>query len=694
MNESWVAEAVDDSFRAGLLAFAGQNYGATQAASFALRACFVESRPVEVETWYYRWNYYLVPDETARRSLAETFFAMGEFLAAAVQLRKMERRRSLNADELFLKAEVSLRLGLQDDAAAALDACLALEPARREALEEKANLLYLRGRALELRDFLVQLGDSVEGNARLTGLSGHARFELGDFEGAAAEYRRAADLNPEQPLFRMNEARAWDQAGKKQEAAAAYLAAARLFFAQEADDDLSLALGRLAALKPKSPECKEIRAKVLFRQGKKAEANKLLTELARRGSGDSAVHYLLGILKAEEGQREEALLSLKRACELEPEYPLYAFRYAEALFLSGKDAREAIELALKLAPEEGWTANLAGQAALARGDLTEARSRLEAARAALPEAPEPAMNLAELRSRAGETDAALALLESFPGSAACRNLAGNVLSRVTAPERGAALSEGATPLGATPLERAAREYEKAVALDPGRPEYRENLAAAYLELERYSDAEAQIRAALDAGPGGRPSARSCLLAGNLAMVYGELPRAEASYRLGLAAAPGDEALLAALGSCYLAERNYKKAKTYLEALRDPKARLSAEDKAAAELAASRLEARIEEATTDAIACASCGRTWRAPKDLTAQSGASIRAMPPDDSPAGECPSCGKVFCIACRKEALVDNRFTCPDCGIALKLSDNRLRYLVREALKRAADAEGDKESS
>ena len=62
-------------------------------------------------------------------------------------------------------------------------------------------------------------------------------------------------------------------------------------------------------------------------------------------------------------------------------------------------------------------------------------------------------------------------------------------------------------------------------------------------------------------------------------------------------------------------------------------------------------------------------------------------MPPDDSPAGACPSCGKIFCIACRKDQLQDSRFTCPDCGEGLKLSDNRLRYLVRLHLQRDAEA-------
>ncbi|HRY55872.1 MAG TPA: tetratricopeptide repeat protein [Spirochaetia bacterium] len=699
IDERWAAEAVDESFRAGYLAFAGQNYGEGGAASFRLESCFVESRPIEVETWYYRWNYYLQPEPGARRALAETFHAMGEQLAAAVQLRKIERRRALEAGELFLKAEVSLRLGLQAEAEAALDACLELEPGRREAIEEKANILYLRGRSLELRAFLdrlfadPELGPALGENARLACLSGHARFELGDFAGAASCYGRAAELDPEQALFRMNQARAWDQAGRKKEAAEAYHLAARLFFIQEADDDLALALGRLAALRPRSVACKEIRAKHLYRQGKKAEALPLLAELARSGSEDSALHYLLGLALAEKGERGKAIESFARARELEPGFALYAFRHAESLFLAGRDYGEALARALELAPGEGWTNNLAGQAALASGRLDEARSRLEAARRALPGAPEPVMNLAELESRSGRLEAALALLAPFPGSAACRNLAGNALARAAEglPKGGPAEAAAARE---ELLERAAREYQAAAALEPGKAEYQENLAAAYLELERYSDAEERIRRAFDLGA----SARALLLAGNLALVYGDWPRAEAAYRLGLEAAPADPALLAALGSAYLSQRDFKKARSCLEKLREAELEAGFREAAVAAAGASpfpesgsaagsraeRLEAALLEASTEALACASCGREWRVPRELPAQSSASVRAMPPDDSPAGSCPTCGKIYCIACRKDELVGSRFTCPGCGAALKLSDDRLRYLVREALKRS----------
>ncbi|MBL8966342.1 MAG: tetratricopeptide repeat protein [Spirochaetaceae bacterium] len=684
VDGEWVAEVADGELDAGALAFAAQNYGEAEAASCELRSCFVESRPLEVEAWHIRHNSFELPAAAARFRLAGTYAAMGEWLKAAIELKKIEDRRPLGADELFLKAEVALRLELFDEAEAALEACLALEPGRREAAAEKANLLYLRGRFPELRDYAAGLLAATPGDTRLLGLSGHARFNLGDYAGAAADYGAAAAAEPNQPLFRMNEARSLEQAGRKAEAAEAYLAAARGFYEAEADDDLSLALARLLELRPRAPETRAIKAKALFRAGRKDEARKLIDRILEKPCDDSSLHYLSGILHAERGERDKALARYERALELEPACALYAFRRAECLYLLERpEASAAIAAALELAPGDGWIRNLAAMAILKEGAGGEgddgagaglaperaarARELLGGALASLRGEAEPAINLAELESLEGRPEAALAALEPFGDNARARNQGGNVLARE------ARLAPPGSPEREALLGRAVREYEAATALDAGRAEYQANLAAAYFELERFADAEDRIRKALDL----EPEARTYLLAGNLASIYGDRPRAEAAYRLGLELAPADPALLFSLGRSYLFAGKAAKA----EALRD---KLAAVDPGRA----ARLAAEILEATTLPLACAACGRGWRVPRTLPAQSASSVRAMPPDDSPAGACPSCGKVFCIACRKDALVENRFTCPDCGDPLKLSDDRLRWLVREHLRRAKTGE------
>lgn len=666
VDDEWALEAVDETFRSGSLAFAAQNYGEAERLEVSLSSFFVESRRYELETWFYRGSYFESASAEARFRLASTYFAMGEWLSAAVQLKKLEKKRPLGAEELFLKAEAYLRLELYDEAEKAIEDCLTLTPGKKEAIEEKANLLYLRNRYPELRDYSQSLLLSEPDSPRLWVLSGHARFNLGDYIGAAEDYGRAAKAAPQEPIIHMNEGRAREQAGDKLGASKAYLAAARGFFDSEADEDLALALARLEELDPRNPELGATKAKVLYRQGKKKEAAAAIRKLVKEGSADSALHYLAGLLDIEEGHREKALGHLEKALELEPTYALYAFRLAESLFILGRaEAKPAIARALLLGPEDGWICNLAGEALLRelvlmpsiedeawRSKAEEARKLLVSAQGRLPGRVEPAVNLAELESLSGDIEAALAALAGFPEEAAAHNQAGNVFARVGR------------------LEEAAKRYEIACSLEAWKGEYQANLAAAYLELERYSEAEDRIRKALDLDS----SPRALLLAGNLALVYGDWVRAEASYRLGLEAAPDDPDLLFALGRDYLQTRKLKKVEDCL-------AKLAKVDPAKA----ARLEGEVLDLTTEILSCAACGRSWRLARELPAQSGASIRAMPPDDSPAGACPRCGKIFCIGCRKADLVENRFTCPDCHEALKLSDNRLRWLVREGLKRAA---------
>ena len=241
----------------------------------------------------------------------------------------------------------------------------------------------------------------------------------------------------------MNEARAWDQAGKKAEAADAYLAAARLFSDQEADDDLALALGRLSALRPKSAEVKEIKAKALYRAGKKNEAAKLLAELVAKGAADSGSHYTLGLILAEKRRGREGPRALRgrpparaglsplrlplRRAALPPRARREARDRAgpRALAAAGERSRAIRVGSRDRAGPSTWP----DRRPCPRGDLAAARCYLESARAALPDAPEPAINLADLESREGRTDVALAALAPFPENAACRNQAGNAHAR-------------------------------------------------------------------------------------------------------------------------------------------------------------------------------------------------------------------------------------------------------------------------
>ena len=73
------------------------------------------------------------------------------------------------------------------------------------------------------------------------------------------------------------------------------------------------------------------------------------------------MYYLLGISLSAAERRAEALQAYRRACELEPDYPLYQVRLAETLHREGRDPHGPIEKALALSPSDPWANNLAGQ---------------------------------------------------------------------------------------------------------------------------------------------------------------------------------------------------------------------------------------------------------------------------------------------------------------------------------------------
>ncbi len=656
----WACEAEDETVRSGSIAFAGQNYGERDEATFFLESLVVESRPVDVEALYFRYGQAMPVDPAQRVRLAASYFASGNPLAAAIELRKAERDAPPDAETSFLRAECALALGLHDEAEEALAACLRAEPAHARALEERANLHYLRGRFLELRDELEADPGRVRSSPRLSNLLGHAWSNLGRHDAAADWYAKAAALEPDMPIFALNEARSRELAGDPSGAAAAFRAAARGFYDQEDFQDLAECLERLEELEPDDPGTKAVRAKVAFSEGRRDEAVAIIEGLFASGYRDPSLSYLHGIALSGRGRRTDALARFREAVEGDPDEQLYRFRLAEALFLSGEDPAAELSKALELKPDDGWTRNLQGQVLMASGDLDGAKSAIESARRALPDEPAPAINLSEVLSRLGRVEDALAELDEFPDDPACVNQCGNVLA------------------AAGRFEEAMADYERAVRLakdlvpPADEADYLANFAETCIRLERWTDAEEALARAYELSP----NAAVLRLLGDVAALYGEYVRAETAYRSAIDLDPKDAAAREALARNYLTRRLYDKAGQVgkeLSAL-DPER-------------GARFETDLLDATTDKLSCDSCAREWRVPKVLPPQNSNSIMAMPPDESPAGACPSCGKVFCIACRKDALVDDRFTCPDCQIPLKLSDDRLRWLVRDFLKRAAEA-------
>jgi len=652
LNGRFALEAEDDSLETGGLAFAAQTYEA--AASFRLVSFRIESRPFEVETDYIRYARVITADADQRRRLAEGLYALGFHVAALVQLRKISDMGQASARDSFMEAECLIGLDLTAEALSAIDACLAIDPTMEQAIEERFNLLYLTNDYEHLRTALENDPDRLAGNPRLANLLGHAYYNGGSWKEAAKAYGQAATGDPAMPLYARNHAMSLEKTGEREKAAAAWLTAAQGFYSQEAWDDTEECSRKLRTLGYDKTALDLLDALVFYGRGNHGMAETILARLHKKNRTDAPGSYVYGLILSEKGKRADAIRAFRRAAELEPEKALYHYRLAESLFLSGEQCGAELDSALSLAPEDGWTMNLAGQVRLSAGDAAGASRWFTRASQALPGEPVVFVNLSEAYSVMGQQDEAIRVLGDWPErSAQAANRLGNAL------------------ITAGRLHDATDAYRTACSLGEGEPDtvdYRINLAAVLIELGELSEAEECLRKALET----RDDARALMLMGDLATEYGDSGRAELAYRATLEREPGNQAVLVRLARHYLTRGVYEKAEAMASLIEAERPET-----------ASSIRADIRAATYETVSCSSCGKSWDVPKPMPAVPKVTLRGELPDDAPAGSCPDCGKVFCVACRKHDLVEDRFTCPGCGTRLNLNDNRIRWLVRESVQR-----------
>jgi Flp pilus assembly protein TadD len=306
-----------------------------------------------------------------------------------------------------------------------------------------------------------------------------------------------------------------------------------------------------------------------------------------------------------------------------------------------------LERAAELAPEDPWIKNLEGMIHLTSeepGGADRAARCFEEALKIEGEAVPIRINLSEALYQRGDTERALDLLPDSE-DAEILNHRGNILTR----------------LGR--YEEAAASYERARRADPENVDLLLNSAAAYVELDMFSRADEMLGLALEK----RPSAEVYNLIGNLAWMKGEHGRAEASYREGLAEEEVSPELVLNLAELLITRGEHREAEELLE--ENPRAGDTDRGR--------RLKNTLREKTHIRFACSACEREWWAPRAIPDMGSFTLVGEPPRESPAGECPDCGRVYCIECAMEGLEDGRFRCLECKTPLKLRNDHLKYLV-----------------
>ncbi|MDR1144002.1 MAG: tetratricopeptide repeat protein [Spirochaetaceae bacterium] len=699
------------------------------AAEASLLSFSLDSRITEVGNRYDTLEDTALPENRVR--LAETFTALGRTNAALAQLRKAWEGRETAAAalaaevataedgvvlaaiqietpetyirkprELFLAAKLALALEQWDEAEEYLEALAApAGPERAGAGEEllkqarnmKAAFLYSRGRYGDLIQWTANTAAAEDPNgeiqeavrlfadpAALYNLLGHAYFNSWEYQKAAEAYDRAGKLDEKNGMTAKNAAASYELLNQNEAALERYLKAGRAFLAGNSYEELGLLIPKFRLLGETNWEARALIGKWSFgvedwktarEELDRAEELRKETEVPEQGAKlpapDPALYFLQGLLLSRSGRRREALPLFEKAVSFAPDYPLFRFRLAENRFMLDQNPDDPrflsdLEAALTVNREEeeetyGWVHNFAAHVALTRGDLDQAKSRMDKASAILGEIPAVRVNRAVALYLTGSPDEALNILESKQEEdpeGLMANCAGNLLVR------------------ARRFEEADGYYRRAVIAAPDNVQYRCNRASCLIELGRYGEADA----VLTSGGGISPEANPDMLEliAFVAVKKGEYQRAEAAALAALTIDPDHVPSLISLGWTKAFGGHWDELEKTLDHL--DQLELSGD----AAKGRDDLERWMEEALYRTVSCAICGREWRVERNGKSVPAIKLYAMPPDDMPAGACPGCGKIYCVGCRRDDLDESgRFTCPDCGKSLKLSDDGLKALL-----------------
>lgn len=554
INGHWIACCEDDTIQAaGKIAFAVQNWETYPQAAVLLSRFALDSFPMTVENTYTEANDFAAVPPEARISLAKTLYAMGRYVPALLQLRAAARLREPEEADHILAGRIYFAQRLLTEAETEFQTVLAANPSNEEALTELGGIYYRDERYADLQQLLAKVPQSLmQRSAFLSNIEGHLFHALGKHSEAAQSYSRAFQLEPAQGLFSLHQANELYNCGNKPEAVEAYIQAARVFLQQEAYADLSEVITILERIAPDNLKTISLAGKYAYTRGDYDTALLKLKAVCKKGSEDSSDWYLYGLLlKAE--QPKEAVKALKKACALEPEYGLYQFRLAEALYLTGGRYKPVLEKALAADPGNGWVHNLCALAALDEGDIPQAEAAMTEARRILPDEIALLVNYLEIQRQKGKLADCLPLFDIEGGTADLtvernRAAAFHALANAFA-------DDGA-------YEQAQPWYYKALKLDPKNPELLTDKAENDYALFLLNEADDGLVKALDI----EPSARIYQLIAAIAVQKGDYARAEITLRTGIESFADNADLRYDLVCLYRNTKRLEQARTQLTEL--------------------------------------------------------------------------------------------------------------------------------
>ena len=227
-------------------------------------------------------------------------------------------------------------------------------------------------------DGLMRIGGPVIDSYRLVNSAAYSQ-KRGQYEDAAAKWKQALELDPDNELAHRNLGTALLMQGRRAEAGPHFDKASEIHLRAAVEDDpasakgyddlgaLLLRTGRVeeavaqfekaAELKPDSAEARVDLAGALAQQGKLDDAAAQLRKALDADAGYAPAHYNLGLIAMRRGDAQGAVAEWRRAVALDPKYAEAHISLGDALDGQGQTAEALAEwrAGIELQPGDAQT---------------------------------------------------------------------------------------------------------------------------------------------------------------------------------------------------------------------------------------------------------------------------------------------------------------------------------------------------